>query len=127
MSYYYNFTLQSNLSMATNHTNWTYNEFLAFMLLYAASVDCDLTPEELGFIKSITAISDIDKIKDVICNVSDAEVLDIIETYRPQYMATKEKEQVAITDLEQLLKTPGAHSQLERVGVHMLEKIIRTK
>lgn len=113
--------------MATNTSNWTYNEFLGFLLLYAAGVDCDLTEQELGFIKQTTGIADIDKIKDAVCSVSDAEALDIIESYRPQYFATKEKEQEAISDLEQLLKTPGMHSQIEKAGVHMLEKIILTR
>ena len=110
--------------MTINHSNWTYNEFLAFLLVYAAEMNDRLTKEELAFIKERTKISDIDKIKATIDSVNDIEAIDIIDQYRKIYLDTNEKKAQTKLDLENLLKTSGMHSQLEKAGVHILEKII---
>ncbi len=117
------FTLQ-NLNMTTNHSNFTYNEFLAFMLVYAGGMDCTLTKEELEFIRELTKIDNIEKIKATVDSVNDIAAIDIIEDYRKKYLNTKEKQSQAKTDLENLLKTPGIHSQVEKASVHILEKLI---
>ena len=126
MGNYFKFTLQS-INMTIDHSNWTYNEFLAFLLVYAAEMNYPLSKEELEFIRSRTQIVDILKIKATVDSVSDMEAIDIIEEYRKKYLDSKEKEVQAKTDLENLLKTPGIHSQLEKAGVHILEKILVTR
>jgi|ERR1043165_2762081 ribosomal protein L12E/L44/L45/RPP1/RPP2 len=113
--------------MALESSNWTYNEFLAFLLVYAGSMDNELTKEELAFIQNRTKISQVDKMKATVQGLNDVEVIEVIEGYRKKYLDTAEKEVQAKTDLENLLKTPGEHSQIEKVGVHMLEKIIMKK
>src|SRR4051812_27437386 len=107
--------------MTIDHSGWSYNEFLAFLLVYAAEMNYPLTEEELQFIKARTQINDIEKIKSTVAAVKDVEAIDIIEEYRKKYLHTPEKELQAKTDLENLLKTPGIHSQLEMAGVHILE------
>ncbi len=110
--------------MTINHDNWSYNEFLAFLLVYAAEMNYPLSKEELAFIKERTQINDIEKIKATVDSVNDVSAIDIIEDYRKKYLHSKEKEDQAKADLQNLLKTPGIHSQLEKAGVHILEKII---
>lgn len=110
--------------MTTEHTNWTYNEFLAFLLVYGAQITATITPEELEFIKQRTGIADINRIKARLDAVSDIEALDIIEEYRKTYLNTPEKEQKARQDLEDLLKAQHTHKQLDKVLVHILERII---
>ncbi len=115
------------MNMASDNNNWTYNEFLAFVLVYAAGVDCDLSDEQLEFIRSRTKVSDIAKITTVVDELNDVAALDVIEDYRKKYLDSPEKEEQARVDLENLLKTPGEHSQIEKVGIHMIEKIIVRK
>lgn len=118
------FTDKFKVMNTTNHANWTYNEFLAFLLVYAAEMNYSLTKQELDFIKERTQISDIGKIKATVDSVSDVEALDIIEDYRKKYLDSAEKKGQTKLDLENLLKTSGIHSQLEKAAVHILEKII---
>ena len=107
-----------------NNTSWSYNEFLAFLLIYAGEMNFPLSKQELEFIQNETKIADINKIKAAVDSLNDISALDVIEDYRKKYLGTPEKEQQAKTDLENLLKTPGLHSQLEKAAVHILEKII---
>lgn len=110
--------------MKVDNSNWTYNEFLAFLMVYAAELNMELASEELTFIQSRTGIEDISKIKSVVDNVSDVEAIDIIEDYRKLYLDTPEKEEKVRQDLEDLLKNQNKHTQLENVLVHILERII---
>ena len=113
--------------MSINNSNWTYNEFLAFLLVYAAEMNYPLSINELEFIRATTKIEDIEKIKSTVDSVSDVEAIDIVEDYRKKYLNSSEQEERAKADLENLLKTPGIHSQLEKAGVHILEKILVTR
>lgn len=110
------------MGMDTN--NWSYNEFLAFLLIYAAEMNYPLTKEELEFIQQRTQINSIDAIKATVDTLSDAASLDIIDDYRSKYLSAADKAQQAKTDLENLLNTDGLHSQLEKAAIHILEKII---
>jgi len=110
--------------MTVDSSNWTYNEFLAFLLIYAAEMNYPLSKEELQFIQNRTQIGSTEKIKSAVDSLSDIAALDVIEEYRNKFLNSPDKEQQAKTDLENLLKTPGLHSQLEKAAVHILEKII---
>jgi hypothetical protein len=110
--------------MKVDNSQWTYNEFLAFLMVYAAELNMQLPEAELEFIRSRTGINDIAKIKKVVDGVSDIEAIDIIEDYRKVYLNTPEKEEKVRQDLEDLLKTQNKHTQLENVLVHILELII---
>lgn len=107
-----------------NDSNWSYNEFLAFLLVYGAEMNSPLSKEELAFIQQRTQITDIGKIKSKVDSVSDAEAVDVIDDYRKKFLDTKEKEDRVRKDLEDLLKTTSYHSQLEKTVVHILERLI---
>ncbi|MBL7776665.1 MAG: hypothetical protein JNK66_00060 [Chitinophagales bacterium] len=110
--------------MNIDDSNWSYNEFLAFLLIYGAEMNAPLTSEELAYIQQRTNISDVLKIKSKVDSVSDAEALDVIDDYKKKFLNTAEAEAQARKDLHNLLDTPGMHSQLEKVVVHILERLI---
>ena len=110
--------------MENTNQNWSYNEFLAFLLVFGAQMSLSLSAEELAYIQAKTGITDIAAIKAKVDSISDMEGLEIIEEYREQYINTKEDEIKAKRDLEALLQTGGLHSQLEKVAVHMIEKLL---
>lgn len=110
--------------MQQDSNSWSYNEFLAFLLVYGAQLDTSLPQEELDFIKNRTGITDIEKIKKQVASVSDIEALDIIEAYRKKYLDTKEKEDKVRQDLEGLLNSESRYAQLEKAVIHLLERII---
>ncbi len=107
-----------------NDLNWSYNEFLAFVLVFGAEMNVPLSKEELQFIQERTQIEDIGKIKAKVDSVSDTEGLDVIEHFRQKFLTAKEAEQKAKLDLEGLLKTPGKHSPFEKAAVHIIQKLI---
>ena len=110
--------------MPTVNSNWSYNEFLAFVLVFGAEMNYPLSKEELEFIRSKSNIADINEIKAKVDEITDAEGLEIIDSYRAKYLNSKEQVVKAKQDLEELLKTDGKHSQLEKVAVHLIEKLL---
>lgn len=110
--------------MTIDHSNWTYNEFLAFLMVYAAEMNLDLSIEELEFIRSRTGIDSITGIKEKVDSVSDAVALDIIDDYRERYLNTPEQKAKVRHDLEDLLKAQPTTNQFEKAVVHILERII---
>lgn len=110
--------------MAIDDSNWSYEEFLAFIMVYAARMNTDLSPAELEFIKQRTGIKDIEKIKAKVDSSSDIEAIEKIEHCKKRYLDTPEKESKARKDLEELLKTDSKHTQLEKVLVHIIEKLL---
>ncbi|MBL0310886.1 MAG: hypothetical protein IPP77_14815 [Bacteroidetes bacterium] len=110
------------MNIETN--SWTYEEFLAFILLYAAEMNQDLSPNEMKFIEEKTGVEDIDRIRQHLDKISDTESIETIDHYKKVYLTTTESTLKAKRDLEALLKTPGVHSQFEKAAVHMIEKLI---
>ena len=109
----------------TNNGNWSYNEFLAFLMVYGAEMNQMLTEHELDFIKTKTGIHDIEKIKAKVDGISDAEALEIIDDYKALYLPTAESKSKVKNDLEGMLNTPGTHSQFEKVVVHLMERLLK--
>ncbi|MCX6199346.1 MAG: hypothetical protein NTY88_09020 [Bacteroidetes bacterium] len=107
-----------------NDLNWSYNEFLAFVLVFGAEMNLPLSKEELEFIQERTQIENIGKIKTKVDSVSDTEGLDVIEHFRQKYLTDVDAAAKAKQDLEGLLKTPGKHSPFEKAAVHIIEKLI---
>lgn len=107
-----------------NDLNWSYNEFLAFVLVFGAEMNVPLSKEELQFIQERTQIENIAKIKAKVDSVSDSEGLEVIEHFRQKFLTTALEEQKAKHDLESLLKTEGKHSSFEKAAVHIIEKLI---
>lgn len=104
--------------------NWSYNEFLAFVLVFGAEMNVPLTNEELQFIQEHTQIQDIAKIKAKVDSVNDVEGIAVIEHYRKKYLTNPEVEAKAKKELEALLHTPGKHSPFEKAAVHIIAKLL---
>ena len=112
-------------SATTLNNSWSYNEFLAFLMVYGAQMNQGLTTEELDFIKTRTGIQDIEKIKAKVDSISDAEAIEAIDDYKSRNLATNESKIKVKNDLEGLLHTPGNHSQFEKVVVHLIERLLK--
>ncbi len=110
--------------MSAEKTDWSYNEFLAFLMIYGAEMNYKLSQPELDFIKAKTGVEDIDAIKRKVDHISDALALEQIDNFKKQYLTTPESRVKAKSDIEELLKAPGGHSQFEKAAVHLIEKLL---
>ena len=110
--------------MQVNDSAWTYNEFLAFLLVYGAQMTTTITLEEKAFIQARTGISDIDKIVKQLDDMSDIEAIEVIGDYRQRFLHAEDTKQKVRQDLEDLLKTNDKPSQFDHVIIHIIEKLV---
>ena len=110
--------------MQVNDSAWTYNDFLAFLLVYGAQMTNTVTPEEIAFIKARTGAADVDGIIAQVNSMSDIEAIEIIGDYRQRFLQAEDKKEKVRHYLEDLLKSNDKPSQLDNVIIHIIEKLI---
>ncbi|MEO6039297.1 MAG: hypothetical protein ABIQ93_12870 [Saprospiraceae bacterium] len=106
----------------TSHTeNWTYAEFHAFAMLYAANADGRITLEEENLIIPTLPPEDYARIKAAFMACDDAVALDVILSYRDQYCRSQSDKDKILADMLAIYQANAAFDQIER-GVHQLFK-----
>jgi len=118
----YFFTRNNPSKLMSDHTdNWTYTEFHAFVMLYAANADGRITSEEENLIVPTLPPDTYARIKSVFLSLDDAQALDAILAYRDQYCRSQSDKDKILTDMLAIYQANAAYDQIER-GVHQLFK-----
>lgn len=101
--------------------NWTYEEFHAFTMMYAANADGEITPEERKVILSNLTETEYDRIKAIFLACDDAASLDIILSYKDKYCRSQADKDKILADMMAIYQADASFDQIER-GVHQLFK-----
>lgn len=110
--------------MSTNTENWTYAEFHAFVMLYAANTDGHITWQEENLIRPGLAESDYQQIKSIFMACDDAVALNAILSYRDKYFPTKAEKDKILADMKEIYKADSVFSQIEGRVLQMFERMI---
>ncbi|MBC7775249.1 MAG: hypothetical protein H7246_07410 [Phycisphaerae bacterium] len=104
--------------------NWTYAEFHAFVMLYAANTDGRITRAEENLIAPSLTSEEYARIKSIFMGCDDASALDIILSYKDQYFATQADKDKILEDMMDIYKTNPAVGQVEREMLHLFERML---
>lgn len=107
--------------MANQTENWTYAEFHAFTMLYAANADGKITMEERNLITPTLPEQDFEHIRTVFQSLDDAQALEVILSYREKYCRTPAEKDKILADMLAIYQADASFDQIER-GVHQLFK-----
>ena len=99
--------------------NWTYAEFHAFTMLYAANADGRITQEEEKRIIPTLSGDEYARIKSVFLSVDDASALDVILLYAKKYCKTQADKDKVLADMLAIYQADAHFDQIER-GMHQL-------
>jgi len=110
--------------MPNQKDNWTYEEFHAFVMLYAANTDGHITREEEELIIPTLTAAEYTRIKSVFMACDDADALDIIFSYRDQYCQTKADKDRILTDMVEICEANSGLEQIERGVLHIFERML---
>jgi hypothetical protein len=105
--------------------NWSYEEFHAFVMLYAANADSQITPEEEDQIIPTLSKEQYENVKKSFKKCSDSEALDVILSYRDQYFPTQKDRAEIIADMQRIYKADNIFSQIERGVDTLFRKIFK--
>ncbi|MBL7827006.1 MAG: hypothetical protein JNJ57_10275 [Saprospiraceae bacterium] len=101
-----------------------YEEFHAFVMLYAANVDGNISAKEETCATSGLSETQCATVKSVFNACDDNQALQVIFSYQDQYWATPEDRDKVISDMVKVFDTDGKHSAMEHVMKHMFERLL---
>jgi len=110
--------------MELQTTNFTYNQFLVFLLLYAASSDYKFTKEEKEFIKLRTGVDDLSDMEEMINNFSDYDIIQTIMGYKDKYFKTDEEKERIFKEMKNLFLSDKKFSLNEENIFRALNQLI---
>lgn len=121
-SFFYHSSIRFHMPLQTE--NWTYAEFHAFVMLYAANTDGHITLEEERLIVPTLSASEYAHIKSIFMACDDAEALDIIFSYKDKYCQTPEAKAQILADMVDIYESSAAFGQIEREVYRLFERLL---
>lgn len=104
--------------------NWTYAEFHAFTMLYAANADGHITIEEENLIRPELPEDAYNRIKTSFLSLDDSEALDIILAYCDKYCKTQADKDKILDDMRAICKADASFDHIERGVLKIFERMI---
>lgn len=107
-----------------SHHNWTYDEFLTFLLIYVAHVDMEFAEEEKAFIRRTGGTELFEKMLAKFNEVSDFQayqtILDLKQTYYPD----EQKKAELLEKIQLLFDADAEFNIMEKELLHFLERMM---
>ncbi len=107
-----------------SHPKWNHDEFLCFLLLYAASADMNFSGKEKQLILDRINPSAFKGVKDEYDALNDYECLTVIGLYKDKYHKTAEQKAELLVRVEELFEIDGTYTTTEHNLFMMLRKLL---
>ncbi|MCF6280539.1 MAG: TerB family tellurite resistance protein [Flavobacteriaceae bacterium] len=107
------------------NTNWTKKEFKAYLLLYAAQADFNITPEERKVILRKVGENTYKKIQTELKNDNDYQAIKKIQANMDAHNYSKEFLEHLMNDIKEIFFSDGTFDILERNMLMFLKKIVK--
>ncbi len=107
-------------------TNWTKEEFKAYLLIYCANADFDESKEEKTFIKSHTTIENFDDIQREFDGDSDFTSIQKIQWSLNNHGYTESEIDVLLQDIKDLFVSDHQYTLLERNIYTVLKRLFKS-
>lgn len=104
--------------------NWSYDEFSTFAMLYAATIDSDIDPQEEQLIKQRLGETDYQRVKSVFEQCSDHECIETILSYHDKFMPDEAGRQRLLDDFRQVFAADQRYSPIEREMMHIFKQLL---
>ena len=100
--------------MTTHPSDWTYNQFLAYLLLYAAHSDTKITDQEKEMIFARAGTHNYHHVKTRFDHANDYERLQVILGFRESYFPDDYSKNKLLDDMYTLLLSDYEYSVVEK-------------
>ena len=107
-----------------NNTNWSYDEFIAFMLIYIANVDIEFAEEEKALIRSNVGETTFDKMLAIYDSMSDYKAYETILSYKEKYFASEAEKNILFEKMKDLFHADADYNIMEKELLHFLERMM---
>ncbi|MBK8625791.1 MAG: hypothetical protein IPN86_09595 [Saprospiraceae bacterium] len=103
---------------------WSYNEFLAFLLIYISQVDMEFAEEEKAMIRNKVGEQTYDKMVAEFEAMSDYKAYETILSYKGVYFPTIEQKNELIDKMKDLFHADADFNIMEKELLHFLDKMM---
>lgn len=103
---------------------YTKDEFITFLLLYAAHADAEFTQEEKDMILDHANGETYQKIYDDFVDKNDYQAIQTILSYRDKYFPSEEAKTELLSDVKDMFCADGEFSSFEREILHLLQRLM---
>lgn len=110
--------------MSQQKPNWTYNEFLAYLLLYAANADFTVKKEEKAILFSKVDKDVYKTIRKAFEKANDYKQLQTIISFREEYYNDIDSKDRILKDLKDIFLADEEYTTLERAIFTGLRRIL---
>ena len=107
-----------------SNLNWTYEEFLCFLLIYASHVDIEFSEDEKVRLQKTFGQETYQKMFSIFDDMSDYQSLQEILRYKDKYYNTPEKRQEVLDNIKLQFFIDGEYSTMEKEIYQFLEKLM---
>lgn len=110
--------------MSNEHPKWNFQEFSAFLMLYAANADLEVTEDEKDAILKKVDQATFDRINEEYIHLSDKEKIDLIMSYKGVHFPTAERTNELLDIMKKEFLADGTYSLLERNLMMIMKKLM---
>ena len=111
--------------MKNTETNWSKNEFKAYLFLYAAQADYIITDTEKDIIEELVDKRQYHKIFRELENDNDIVSIKKIEYNLKKFNYSKNEKEQLLVEINNLFLSDGNYNQLEKMLFHFFERIFK--
>lgn len=110
--------------MSIQKPDWTYNEFLAYLLLYAANADFVVNEDEKEILFSKVKLEEYNHIRRAFEEGNDYDNLQTIISFREEYYNDEESVDKLLMDLKDIFLADHDYPSVERAIFIGLRRIL---
>lgn len=108
----------------TKHPHWSKDEFVAFLLFFAAKANMEYVDEEREMILKIISVDQLRQIEKEFYGLSDFQSIEIIHSYKTKYYSTPAEKKEVLDRIKNLFTADGEYDTMEKNMLLMLKKIL---
>jgi thiosulfate/3-mercaptopyruvate sulfurtransferase len=83
--------------------NWTYNDYLNFIMVYAAHADLELNEDEIELLIKKMGQSNYEQANHLFNKVKDVEAIDIVYEFKNKYIKTEDDKSRLMATIDEIL------------------------
>lgn len=110
--------------MEENYENWSFDDFVLFLLVHAAASDLHISKEEEDHIKSKYTDEHYQEMRNLYKSHTDFDNMLIIHHFKDEVLTSDEEKQKVYDTVEELFHVDGEYSADERNLMVALKTII---
>lgn len=109
---------------APDVSSWDYRDFLAYLLVYAASADLEMKPEEKKAIIDSVGSREFERIVAIFNTHNDYDSLQVIMELSKKFCTSEEQKEIILDDVKKIFFVDNEFSVLEENNLRNIRKLL---